>query len=94
MVEYLYEPNSEDSERIAEFTKRLEELSDSELFDAYNREAKIGITGVHAQALYLIAMKQVFDSRFSGSPFNFSENTISPGNPIKRGSDNSPENEK
>jgi len=51
-------------------------MCDMTLVDLYNREVRIGITGVHNQALNIYAMSHVFKKRFSESPINFQDNIL------------------
>lgn len=57
-----------DDKRIAENKKYFEEKTMQELVDAYNREAKMGIVGVHSQALHLLALRQEFIERLLECP--------------------------
>lgn len=47
-----------------------------ELVQAYNKEAKCGIVGVHMQALYLVALKEEFWERLQESPVYLLEHVL------------------
>ena len=67
-MEYIYIKSEHNQAHIDRFKKRLETISLEELVQAYNKEAKCGIVGVHMQALYLIALRQEFRERLTESP--------------------------
>jgi hypothetical protein len=50
------------------YLKTVSEKNNQELLDAYNREARIGIVGVRAQATFIKAIHQAFIERFGISP--------------------------
>ena len=50
-MEYIYIKNEHNQAHIDRFKKRLEAMTLEELVQAYNKEAKCGIVGVHMQAL-------------------------------------------
>ena len=57
-----------DREVINDYIEKFQGYSDQKLVDAYNREARMGIVGVHMQQLYLLALRQVMRERFRHSP--------------------------
>ena len=57
-----------DREVIQDYIASFGEYSDQKLVDAYNREARMGIVGVHEQQLYLYAIREVMRERFRHSP--------------------------
>lgn len=65
-----------DIEFIRTKTSYLIAISNEELISSYNREAKMGIVGVRAQMLHIIALHQVFIKRFKKSPIKIEENTF------------------
>jgi len=65
-----------DDSIIEDYIKRFNGFSDSELIEAYKREAKMGIVGVHQQHLYLIALRKVMLERFGSSPVNYEYNLL------------------
>lgn len=54
-----------------EFYDRLTALSDEKLIEAYYREVNLGMTGVHAQAVYALPFKKqpIFFPYGMASPF-------------------------
>jgi hypothetical protein len=75
-MEYIYIKREGDLETLKERVKNFEAISNEELIDAYNKQAKCGITGVHAQALYLMSMGHVFFKRFGTSPIYMENNLL------------------
>lgn len=67
-MDYIYISQNGDRESILERRNQLMVLSDKEIVSQYNREAKMGIVGVRAQILHIIALHQVFLKRFKKSP--------------------------
>lgn len=53
-----------DQKLFSAFYDRLTALSDEKLIEAYYREVNLGITGVHAQAVYVLALRKVMKERF------------------------------
>ena len=64
IMQHLYLQRRGDKEQILSFHKDIKEKTNQELTDSYNLSAKTGIVGVHAQALYLIALRFEFLKRF------------------------------
>ena len=65
-----------DIDTIKENIRNLESSSDQELIDLYNREAKMGLVGVNAQAIHLCALGHLFHKRFGESPVKVEDNVI------------------
>ena len=57
-----------DREIIQDYIIRFRGYRNQELVEAYNREARMGIVGVHQQQLYLYALREVMKDRFRHSP--------------------------
>lgn len=53
-----------DQELFLTYYDRLKALNDEQLIEAYYREVNLGMTGVHAQAVYVLALKKVMKDRF------------------------------
>lgn len=53
-----------DQELFLTYYDRLKALNDEGLIEAYHRQMKLGMTGVHAQAVYVLALKKVMKDRF------------------------------
>ena len=51
-------------ELVAKFYDRLKALNDEQLIEAYHKHIRLGLTGVHAQAVYVLALKKVMKNRF------------------------------
>ena len=82
-MEYIYIKNEHNQAHIDRFKKRLEAMTLEELVQAYNKEAKCGIVGVHMQALYLIALRQEFKERLTESPVYLLEHILGLVEPIE-----------
>ena len=82
-MEYIYIKNEHNQAHIDRFKKRLEAMTLEELVQAYNKEAKCGIVGVHMQALYLIALRQEFKERLTESPVYLLEHILGLVGPIE-----------
>mgnify|MGYP006284470515 FL=1 len=65
-----------DKDVIHEYIATFRGFGDQELVDAYNREARMGIVGVHRQMLYLIALREVMKERFHHSPIYVESNIM------------------
>lgn len=68
---------------IRDYAENFQSRSNEELVDLYNQEVKVGITGVHRQALYLCGLGHVFHKRFGESPINLDENVLSIGDVVR-----------
>ena len=82
-MEYIYIKNEHNQGHIDRFKKRMEAMTLEELVQAYNKEAKCGIVGVHMQALYLVALKEVFRERLRESPVYLLEHILGLVGPIE-----------
>jgi len=67
-MEYIYVGRNEDQKIIADNKIWFESKTLEELVADYNKQARLGIVGVHQQALYLIAMRAEFRERLKESP--------------------------
>ena len=75
-MKYIYITRQNDRTIIADYKSKFKQDSPEELIAAYNAELKCGITGVHQQALYLIALMFVFIERFGESPIFIEDDII------------------
>ena len=82
-MEYIYIKSEHNQGHIDRFKKRLEAMTLEKLVQAYNKEAKCGIVGVHMQALYLIALRQKFKERLTESPVYLLEHILGLVGPIE-----------
>ena len=67
-MEYIYVGRIDDQKIIADNKIWFESKTLEELVHDYNKQARLGIVGVHQQALYLIAMRAEFKERLKESP--------------------------
>ncbi len=65
-----------DRERFAEFHQGFLNLDHSSLIDRYNRNQKLGIVGVHAQGIMLLALHHRFVQIFGKSPIEWTNNCL------------------
>jgi hypothetical protein len=82
-MEYIYIRREGDMQTLTENAKKFETRSNEDLISDYNTQSRCGITGVHAQALYLMAMAHIFFKRFGKSPINMEENVLDMRGQIK-----------
>ena len=67
-MEYIFVKRQSDQNTIADYKTIFKKESLEEIVEIYNSQVRCGITGVHQQALYLIALKQEFKERMNESP--------------------------
>jgi hypothetical protein len=75
-MNYVYIQRRGDLNTIIEQRKLLEDEPIEELVDLYNNQVRIGIVGVHQQALQLIAINMEFIKRLGESPIGIEDNTV------------------
>ncbi|SRX73355.1 hypothetical protein [Aequorivita antarctica] len=75
-MQQYYSRRQGDSQEISGFLESFEKMSNSELIESYKSALKLGIVGVHAQGLRLLAMRLAFIRRFNKSPIEFTDNCI------------------
>lgn len=76
-MDYVFIPREGDREQIQELSISYANLPDEEFISVFNAAARPGITGVHAQAVSLIAQHREFLKRFGESPiYVHSQNCI------------------
>ena len=75
-MKHVFIPREGDKERFAVRVRQFREFSDRVLIEAYHRQVRCGITGVHAQAVYLLALRKVMGERFGNSPITLEDGCI------------------
>ena len=75
-MKYVFISRKGDQETFKKFFRDLEFLPNETLLDQYNRQVDIGIVGVHAQALKLLALRKIFLERFGESPILLEDDII------------------
>jgi hypothetical protein len=75
-MEYVLIQREGFKEEFVEQIEMLNNLSSEELIARYNRQVEIGIVGVYKQAIFLVALRWVFKSRFNQSPILVEANII------------------
>jgi hypothetical protein len=82
-MEYIYVGRGNDNHIIADYKKIFEIQTLEALVKSYNSQVKCGITGVHRQALYLIALRQEFKERLKESSVYLLEHVLGFVGPIE-----------
>ena len=82
-MEHIYIARKQDKNSIADYKKIFEAETLETLVESYNRQVKSGVTGVHQQALYLIALRQEFRERLKESPIYLLEQVLGMVGPIE-----------
>ena len=75
-MKHVFISREGDKKMYSGYHRFFRKLSDQELVEAYQRQARCGITGVHAQAVYLLALRKVMIERFGESPINLEDGGI------------------
>tara|TARA_R110000787_G_scaffold24203_1_gene68856 strand:+ start:177 stop:818 length:642 start_codon:yes stop_codon:yes gene_type:complete len=75
-MEHVYIGREKDKSVITEYKKIFEVKTLEELVVSYNGQVKCGITGVHRQALCLMALRQEFRGRLKESPVYLLEHVL------------------
>lgn len=73
---YIYIRRQGDLNEIHKYCLRFERYSDAELMEAFEKQKKLGFTGVHQQALYVLALRQEMHRRFGDAPILFANQSI------------------
>ena len=66
-MKYVVVSQGRDQEEIENYQVSFRKYSNEALIEAYNKQARLGIVGVHQQAWYLLALRQVLIERFGES---------------------------
>lgn len=82
-MEYIYIRREGDSESLKNNVLKLNEVTNENLIASYNKEVECGITGVHSQAIYLMAMGHTFFKRFGKSPIHMENNILGLGKKVR-----------
>ncbi|MDX9948057.1 MAG: hypothetical protein RBS38_11890 [Bacteroidales bacterium] len=75
-MEYVYIRQEGDPATLKKYVQEMHDSGNEDLIAAYNRQAEIGITGVHSQALYIMSLGHVFLKRFGISPVTMENNIL------------------
>lgn len=63
-MKHVFTSRAGDQKLFAGFYDSLKDLNDKGLIERYHRQMKLGLTGVHAQAVYVLALRKVMKDRF------------------------------
>jgi hypothetical protein len=75
-MKHVFTSRKGDQELFSGYYTRFLALSDQELLDSYTRQVRTGLTGVHAQAVYLLALRKVMKERFGESPVTLGDGGV------------------
>jgi hypothetical protein len=64
MMKHVFTPWEGDEDLFADYYGHLKALDDENLIEAYYKQKRLGMTGVHAQAVYVLALRKVMKERF------------------------------
>jgi hypothetical protein len=70
-MKHVFTSGEGDQKLFLKYYDSLKNLNDKRLIEAYHREMRIGMTGVHAQAVYVLALRKVMKDRFGKDIISF-----------------------
>ena len=68
---FILNMSEDDQQMIRKDEQGFKRWTDKQLAEKYFGQAKLGITGVRRQLLYLIALRNIMQERFGKSPIKF-----------------------
>lgn len=68
---FILNMSEDDQQMIRKDEQGFKRWTDKQLAEKYFGQAKLGITGVRRQLLYLIALRNIMQERFGRSPIKF-----------------------
>ena len=68
---FILNMSEDDQQMIRKDEHGFKRWTDKQLAEKYFGQAKLGITGVRRQILYLIALRNIMKKRFGRSPIKF-----------------------
>ena len=68
---FILNMSEDDQQMIRKDEHGFKRWTDKQLAEKYFGQAKLGITGVRRQLLYLIALRNIMQERFGRSPIKF-----------------------
>ena len=78
-MKHVFTSREGDKTLFLEFYNSLKDLNDKRLIEAYHKQMKLGMTGVHAQAVYVLALRKVIKDRFGKNFISFEGGVIDLG---------------
>ncbi|MEH6769752.1 hypothetical protein [Maribacter arcticus] len=70
-MKHVFTSGEGDQNLFLEFYNSLKDFNDERLIEAYYRQMRLGMTGVHAQAIYVLALRKVMIGRFGKDFISF-----------------------
>ena len=68
---FILNMSEDDQQMIRKDEQGFKRWTDKQLAEKYFGQAKLGITGIRRQMLYLIALRNIMQERFGRSPIKF-----------------------
>ena len=56
--------------------EKLQDLSNDQLINRYNKQVEIGIVGSYSQAVFLVVLRKFFLERFNATPILLKDNIL------------------
>lgn len=78
-MKHVFSSGKGDQKLLLEFYDSLKDLTDERLIEAYHKQMRLGMTGVHAQAVYVLALRKVMKDRFGKDFISFEEGVLGLG---------------
>ena len=75
-MEYLLIQKRGFKELFFNEVEKLQDLSNDQLINRYNKQVEIGIVGSYSQAVFLVALRKFFLERFNASPILLQDNIL------------------
>lgn len=78
-MKHVFTSGEGDQNLFLEFYDSLKNHNDEGLIEAYHRQMRLGMTGVHAQAVYVLALRKVMKDRFGKDFISFEAGVLDLG---------------
>lgn len=75
-MEYLLIQKKGFKELFFNEVEKLQDLSNDQLINRYNKQVEIGIVGSYSQAVFLVVLRKFFLERFNASPILLKDNIL------------------
>ena len=75
-MEYLLIQRKGFKELFFNEVEKLQDLSNDQLINRYNKQVEIGIVGSYSQAVFLVVLRKFFLERFNATPILLQDNIL------------------
>ena len=75
-MEYLLIQKKGFKELFFNEVEKLQDLSNDQLINRYNKQVEIGIVGSYSQAVFLVVLRKFFLERFNATPILLQDNIL------------------